>query len=74
MLELSVVSHAPGVFDGFIETGIPSSVLPQGGRDTGPATGSEPYKDGGAIDVTGRISLGKSAWGWPSGRAEFPGE
>ena len=36
MLELSVVSHVPGVFDGFIENWHDFFHLPQGGRDTAP--------------------------------------
>ena len=36
VLELSVVSHAPGVFDGFIENWHEFFALPQGGRDTAP--------------------------------------
>ena len=36
MLEISVVSHAPGVFDGFIENWHSFFGLPQGGRDTAP--------------------------------------
>ena len=36
LLELSVVSHVPGVFDGFIETWHEFFHLPQGGRDTAP--------------------------------------
>ena len=67
MLELSVVSHALGVFDGFIETWHSVFGLPQGGRDTAPRDrlAIRYDKDGRArVDVTdGVTSLGDIALG-----------
>ena len=36
LLEVSAISHGPGLFDGLIETWHSAFGLPQGGRDTGP--------------------------------------
>ena len=67
VLELSVVSHAPGVFDGFIENWHEFFGLPQGGRDTAPRDRlAIRYDKGGRarVDVTdgvtapGDIALG----------------
>ena len=67
MLELSVVSHAPGVFDGFIENWHDFFHLPQGGRDTAPRDRlAIRYHKGGRarVDVTESVtSLGDIALG-----------
>ena len=67
LVELSVVSHAPGVFDGFIENWHEFFHLPQGGRDTAPRDRlAIRYDKGGRarVDVTdGVTALGDIALG-----------
>ena len=67
LLELSAVSHAPGVFDGFIENWHAFFGLPQGGRDTAPHDRlAIRYRKGGADRVgltDGVTSLGDIALG-----------
>ena len=67
VLELSVVSHVPGVFDGFIENWHSFFHLPQGGRDTAPRDRlAIRYDKGGTarVDVTdGVTALGEIALG-----------
>ena len=66
LLELSVVSHVPGVFDGFIETWHDFFHLPQGGRDTAPRDRLAIRYDKGSAGVhvtDGVTSLGDIALG-----------
>ena len=78
LLELSVVSHVPGVFDGFIETWHEFFHLPQGGRDTAPRDRLAIRYDKGSAgcrrDRGGYLARRHRPRGGPRGEAEFPGE